>query len=213
MKNVILIAPPAAGKGTLSKILCNNLGYISLSTGDLLREKAQKDLVLQEKMKSGKLISDETVFNALEEKLSELKDTTYILDGFPRTIEQAIMYKNLISNMNKKIGIVIYLDVPKEELIKRITTRLSCPKCKKPYSTINDKLKPKEEGICDTCKEKLIKREDDTALAFEQRYDEYLKKTSPLINYYEQEGLLCKIKAIDTDETYNEAISFIKMED
>ena len=95
MKNIILVAPPAAGKGTLSKQL-EKLGYISLSTGDMLREKSKTDEVLNEMMKKGSLISDDIVFNILEEKIVSLDDKNYILDGFPRTVNQAIMYDKLL---------------------------------------------------------------------------------------------------------------------
>ena len=92
MKNVILIAPPAAGKGTLAKRLVDSLGYVQLSTGDMLRDQAKEDENLCDMMKTGKLIDDKTVFKALEAKLNKLGDTPYILDGFPRTVNQAVMY-------------------------------------------------------------------------------------------------------------------------
>ena len=98
MKNVILIAPPAAGKGTLAKDL-ESLGFIQLSTGDMLRELAKEDKALEEIMKTGKLIDDNTVFKALEAKLNKLGNTPYILDGFPRTVTQAKMYDELLKSM------------------------------------------------------------------------------------------------------------------
>lgn len=210
MKNIILIAPPAAGKGTLSKLLSDRLGYVSLSTGDMLREKATTDQNLQEIMKQGKLLSDELVFGILEEKLLSIKDTPYILDGFPRTVNQAEMYDKLLEKLNMETGIAIYLDVPREELEERIVTRLICPKCKKPYSTRNKDLIPEEDGICDTCKVELLKREDDTKEVFDKRYEEYLDKTSPLLNYYEEKGLLEKVSTLETEETYEEVVALIK---
>lgn len=210
MKNIILIAPPAAGKGTLAKQLVDRLGYISLSTGDMLRDKAKTDQELQAKLQTGKLISDEIVFTILEEKLLSLGDVPYILDGFPRTVEQAIMYQNLLKKLNRKLGVVVYLDVPKEELKARIVTRLICPVCKKSYSTRNLELIPKEEGICDTCKVALIQRSDDTEEVFEQRYEEYLNKTSPLLNYYKQQGLMKSVSAIEAEDTYDQTLEIIK---
>ncbi len=210
MKNIILIAPPAAGKGTLSKMLSDNLGYVGLSTGDILREKAQTDEVLREAMKTGKLIDDETVFAALEEKLDKLGDKPYILDGFPRTVKQAIMYDELLSKMERDLGIVIYLDVDKEILKERITTRLVCPSCKKPYSTRQGNLYPKDGKTCDTCHVDLVQRADDTEEVFEERFKEYLEKTEPLVNYYEEKGLLVKVDSSDASKTYEEVISLIK---
>lgn len=209
MKNIILVAPPAAGKGTLAKKL-EELGYISLSTGDMLREKSKTDEVLNEMMKKGSLISDDIVFNILEEKIVSLDDKNYILDGFPRTVNQAIMYDNLLEKLNKDIGVVIYLDVDKDILLKRTITRRVCPNCKKSYSTITESLKPKKENVCDVCKSSLIQRADDTEDIFEVRYNEYMDKTYSLINYYEEKNILHHIDTTDSDETYKRVLKLIK---
>lgn len=209
MKNIILVAPPAAGKGTLAKKL-EELGYISLSTGDMLREKSKTDEVLNEMMKKGSLISDDIVFNILEEKIVSLDDKNYILDGFPRTVTQAIMYDNLLEKLDKDIGVVIYLDVDKDILLKRTITRRVCPNCKKSYSTITESLKPKKENVCDVCKSSLIQRADDTEDIFEVRYNEYMDKTYPLINYYEEKNILHHIDTTDSDETYKRVLKLIK---
>lgn len=209
MKNIILVAPPAAGKGTLAKKL-EELGYISLSTGDMLREKSKTDEVLNEMMKKGALISDDIVFNILEEKIVSLDDKNYILDGFPRTVNQAIMYDNLLEKLDKDIGVVIYLDVDKDILLKRTITRRVCPNCKKSYSTITESLKPKKENVCDVCKSPLIQRADDTEDIFEVRYNEYMDKTYPLINYYEEKNILHHIDTTDSDETYKRVLKLIK---
>lgn len=210
MKNVILIAPPAAGKGTLAEMLMKRDNYISLSTGNMLKEKAKTDKELDEELKSGKLINDEVVFKCLEEKLMSIGYNPYILDGFPRTINQAIMYEDLLKKLNREIGIVIYLDVPKEELIKRITTRMICPSCKRSYSTVTKELMPQEDGICDDCEIPLIKRNDDSEETFITRYNEYLEKTSNLVHYYEGKKLLYRISAIDSEKTYEEVSKVIK---
>lgn len=209
MKNIILVAPPAAGKGTLAKKL-EELGYIPLSTGDMLREKSKKDEVLSDMMKKGTLISDDIVFKILEENLISLGDKNYILDGFPRTVNQAIMYDNLLEKLNKDIGVVIYLDVDKDILLKRTITRRICPDCKRSYSTITENLKPKKDNICDVCKSPLIQRADDTEDIFEVRYDEYMNKTYPLINYYEEKNILHHINTTDSDETYKRVLKLIK---
>ena len=209
MKNIILVAPPAAGKGTLAKKL-EELGYISLSTGDMLREKSKKDEVLSDMMKKGTLISDDIVFKILEENLISLGDKNYILDGFPRTVNQAIMYDNLLEKLDKDIGVVIYLDVDKDILLKRTITRRICPNCKRSYSTITENLKPKKENICDVCKSPLVQRADDTEDIFEVRYDEYMNKTYPLINYYEVKNILHHINTTDSDETYKRVLKLIK---
>lgn len=210
MKNVILIAPPAAGKGTLAKKLVDNFGYVQLSTGDMLRELAKEDENLRDMMKTGKLIDDETVFKALKAKLNKLGDTPYILDGFPRTVNQAVMYDELLHSINKDLGVVIYLDVDKEELKNRVTTRLVCPSCKASYSTRNESLFPKEKDLCDSCKVNLIKREDDSEEVFYSRYDEYLKKTSPLVDYYESKGLLVIVNDVDSNVIFDKVSSLVR---
>lgn len=209
MKNVILLAPPAAGKGTLAKKL-EELGYVQLSTGDMLRERAKEDENLKEMMSLGKLIDDETVFEALKSKLNKLGNTPYILDGFPRTVKQAVMYDELLKELDKDLGVVIYLDVDKEELKNRVTTRLICPSCKASYSTRNKDLFPKEEGICDNCKVELTKRADDSEEVFNSRYDEYLTKTSPLVNYYESRSLLERITEADANKVFEKASELVK---
>lgn len=210
MKNVILIAPPAAGKGTLAKKLVDSFGYVQLSTGDMLREQAKEDESLRDMMKTGKLIDDETVFKALKAKLNKLGDIPYILDGFPRTVNQAVMYDELLHSINKDLGVVIYLDVDKEELKNRVTTRLVCPSCKASYSTRNESLFPKEKDLCDSCKVNLIKREDDSEEVFYSRYDEYLKKTSPLIDYYESKGLLVRVNDVDSNVIFDKVSSLVR---
>lgn len=210
MKNVILLAPPAAGKGTLAKKLKDKYGYIQLSTGDMLRERAKEDKNLKEIMDSGKLISDDIVFEALKSKLNKLDHAPYILDGFPRTVAQAVMYDELLKDLNKELGVVIYLDVDKEELKNRVTSRLVCPSCKASYSLRNKDLFPKKEGICDDCAEKLIQRADDTEEVFNQRYEEYQLKTSQLVNYYESKGVLERITEVDTEKVFEKASEVIK---
>lgn len=210
MKSVILIAPPAAGKGTLAKKLVDEFGYVQLSTGDMLRDLAKVDKSLNEMMMSGKLIDDNIVFKALEAKLNKLGDTPYILDGFPRTISQAVMYDELLSNMGKELGVVIYLDVDKEELKSRVVTRMICPSCKSSYSTRNESLFPKREGLCDSCDIKLIQREDDKEEVFNKRYDEYLVKTSPLIHYYESKGLLFRVDDVDANVIFDKVSSLVR---
>ncbi len=210
MKNIILLAPPAAGKGTLAKKLVDSFGYVQLSTGDMLREKAKEDETLREIMNSGKLVSDELVFEALKTKLNKLGSTPYILDGFPRTVAQAVMYDELLREMDKDLGVVIYLDVDKEELKNRVTTRLICPKCKASYSSRNKDLFPKNEGLCDDCNEELIQRNDDTEEVFNQRYDEYQSKTSKLVDYYEARNLLERVTEVDADKVFEKASELVK---
>ena len=193
MKNIILIAAPAAGKGTLSELLVEKYGYIHISTGDLLREASKEKSELGEKistmLKNGELVSDEIVFELLENKL-KVVDKQYILDGFPRTINQAYKYDELITKLNKSLGIVVVLNCDYDILKNRIVGRWLCKECGSIYNTLTGVNTPKEENICDKCGGELYKRSDDNEESFKTRYETYLEKTKPLIDFYQEKGNL-----------------------
>ena len=189
MKNIIFIAPPAAGKGTHSKTLVDKYDYVHISTGDMLREVIASGSTLGLEVKNiidqGKLVSDELIIKLIQNKLDEIKGKPFILDGFPRTLNQAISLDELIDDNYE----VIYLDIDKETAIKRIEGRLTCS-CGASYNVNNEAFKPKVEGICDKCGNKLIKRDDDNVESFAVRYDTFLTNTKPLYDYYEEKGKL-----------------------
>ncbi len=195
MKNLILIAAPGAGKGTLSNDLLAKYDYVHISTGDLLREQVAKGDELGKEIEkvqqSGGLVSNEIVYKALENKLKDPKcDNGYILDGFPRNLEQAKEYDNILKKSGRDLGIVIVLDIPKEELIERITGRFSCKECGEIHNIYSKELKPKKEGKCNKCGGELIQRKDDNLESFEKRYQTYLESTEPLIEFYKKKGVL-----------------------
>ena len=195
MKNLILIAAPGAGKGTLSKDLLSKYDYVHISTGDLLREQVAKGDKLgkeiQKVQEAGGLVSNEIVYKALEQKLkSPACDNGYILDGFPRNLEQAREYDEILKKLGRDLGIVIVLDIPKEELIERITGRYSCKDCGEIHNIYSEELKPIKEGFCNKCGGELIQRKDDNLESFEKRYQTYLESTAPLIDYYNEKGVL-----------------------
>lgn len=194
MKNIIFIAPPAAGKGTQSELLCNKYGLLHISTGDLLREESKKDTELgkkiKEKMSTGKLIDDSIIIELLKNKLIEIGNKSIILDGFPRTVVQAEAYDDMLDELNLDLGYVIVLDVDKELLEKRIVGRVCCPKCGNVYNELIEESKPMQEGLCNNCHTELVKRNDDNSESFKVRYETYLNTTKPLISYYESKGCL-----------------------
>lgn len=195
MKSIILIAPPAAGKGTEAAILKERYNIPHISTGDLLRKASQENTEegreIKEQLEHGALVDDDVVVKLLRERILEPDcNNGYILDGFPRTVMQARIYENMLTSINKELGTVIYLDIDRELARNRIIGRISCPKCGKVYNTLVEGLKPKMEGICDTCFVALYKRTDDTASTFDQRFDTYVEKTSKLIEYYKVKGIL-----------------------
>lgn len=207
MKNIILIAAPAAGKGTLSDLLVKKYDYLHISTGDLLREVSKENTELGQKiakmLQNGELVTDEIVFELLENKLRQV-DKPYILDGFPRTLNQAYKYDELIQKLNKDLGIVVVLNCDYEILKKRIVGRYLCKDCGSIYNTLTGVNTPKQEGICDNCGGDLYKRSDDNEESFKTRYETYLEKTKPLIDFYEKKGNLYYIDSQTTDTMLKE---------
>lgn len=206
MKNIIFIAPPAAGKGTQSELLISKYGYEHISTGDLLRNeiKSGSDLgkELDSMMKSGSLISDEIVNRLLINTLSNITKP-FILDGYPRTISQALKLDEILASLNKSVDVVVYLDVEEELAMKRATGRLSCKSCNRIYHKYFSK--PRVEGICDDCGSSLISRADDTPDTFKIRYDTYMSNTKPLLDFYSNKNILVKVDANkEADETFSE---------
>lgn len=208
MKNIIFIAPPAAGKGTQSKLLSEKYNIPHISTGDLLRDEINKETQLgnsiKKDMEQGNLITDEVVLSLLEQRLIETdcKDG-YILDGYPRNVKQAIAYDALLTKMNKDLGVVIFLDIDKDLALERTISRVICPNCGASYNLLIEDVKPKVEGICDRCSSKLKTRSDDNEETFLKRFNTYLEKTSDLINYYQDKKVLKIIKVTKEKSAMN----------
>lgn len=204
--NIVLIAAPAAGKGTQAAMLKEEYNLYHLSTGDLLREIAATDTELGKEVKSkidnGILIDDELMLKLLKEKISSLVGYNgFIFDGFPRTINQADMLGNLLKEMNQKVDYVFFLEVQKEIAMKRAVGRVTCPQCGGIFNTYFDTFK--EAGKCPNCEATLVHREDDTEEKFNLRFDTYIEKTQPLVEYYKNLNLLNVIKCSDIkEETY-----------
>lgn len=215
MKNLILLAVQGAGKGTLAKELSNKYGYVHISTGDLLRERAKEDDELGHQIKNlidhGLLVPNDIIFQAISDKISQNEcENGYILDGFPRNMEQAIGYDELLKKLNKDIGLVINLTIPNELLKTRILGRRTCRECGKIYNIYSDTLKPKKEGICDSCGGTLYQRDDDNEDALKKRVNTYFEVTQPLIDYYKNKGILYEIESIDSDKVVAEVEEILK---
>ena len=210
MKNIIFIAPPAAGKGTQSDILVNKYGYNHISTGDLLREEvasgSELGKELEQKMANGELISDEIVNNLLTNAL--MGDKPFILDGYPRNVKQITYLEEILNSINKKIDVVIYLNVPEDVACNRACGRLICPKCNRSFHKTENK--PKVENTCDSCGSTLISRSDDTEETFKVRFNTYLENAKPILEYYESKGLLKVVDKINIDEVSSEIEKVIK---
>ena len=160
MKNVIFLAPPAAGKGTFSELLIQKYGYQHISSGELLRDEALKNKELAKDLENGQLISDEVVMKLVVDKLhSSFTNSNFILDGIPRTFNQVHLLEQYIQLDQ---FVVIYIHVDKSVLLKRVLGRRVCPNCEKNYNVSFEKFRPKIENVCDVCSSSLIKRTDDT---------------------------------------------------
>lgn len=193
MKNIILMGPPGAGKGTLATVLRDDLHLAHISTGDMFREAIAEGTPLgkeaQSYISSGALVPDEVTIGLVKERLSKPDCANgFLLDGFPRTLVQAEALSELSKEINRPIEVVINLECDEKELISRISGRRVCPQCGAPYHIVNKK--PLKEGICDVCGTALRQRPDDNEEALKVRLQHYVKDTKPLLNYYEKLGLV-----------------------
>lgn len=217
MKNIIFVAAPAAGKGTISAKVCTEYNIPHISTGDLLRNEivasSKIGMEIKSAMARGEFVSDEVITKLLKKRL-EAKDCKkgYILDGYPRNISQAKTYDNILKDLNYDEGLVVFLDIDKSLAMKRALSRVVCSKCGLSYNLINKEYAPLKEGICDNCGSSLKTRSDDNEESFINRFDTFMKETYPLLEYYENKGNLLKIKVDDitTDDIFDEIKKVIK---
>ncbi len=200
---IILLGPPGAGKGTIAKKLMAEDGSVQISTGDILRAAVAAGTELGKQaeaaMKAGDLVTDELIMGIMEERLQQEDcQKGYLLDGFPRTIPQAEALKALLEKLGEKLDFALELDVPRDIIIDRLTTRRTCANCGEIY---NVKSKPpKVEGVCDVCGgNEIVQRDDETVEAIENRLEVYNEQTAPLIDFYRNEGLLLSVQASDSD--------------
>lgn len=206
MKNLILLAVQGAGKGTLAKKLKEKYGYVHISTGDILRERASVGDELGNELKSmmdnGQLVPNDIIFEAVEYKITQPECANgYILDGFPRNLEQAQGYTKILEKLNKDAGIAINMTIPEELLVQRIIGRRMCKECGAIYNIYNDQLKPTTEGICNKCGGTLYQRDDDNEEAMKTRIETYFKVTAPVIDYYREKGILYEVDSTDSEVT------------
>jgi adenylate kinase len=186
---IILLGPPGSGKGTQAEKLNDDLGLIRLSTGDMLREAVRDQTELgkmaKEYMDRGALVPDSVVIGLMRERIVSLKEG-FVLDGFPRTVQQADALGEFV-----EIDHVINLDVDDEELVGRLTKRRSCPDCNVVYHLLYKP--PMKDGICDKCGATLYHRSDDTEETVRARLRVYRDSTFPLIEYYGKKGILVDV--------------------
>ena len=205
MKNIMFIAPPAAGKGTQAELVVEKYHIPHISTGDILREISKEESEIgeyvRETLASGQLVKDEITYQLIEDRLKrdDCKNG-YIIDGFPRNIEQANEYDKILERLGYEVGNVILLNIDKKTLEKRITGRRLCESCNAIYNINDPKNTPKQESVCDVCGGKLYQRSDDNLESFQTRYQTYEEKTAPIIEHYRKQNVLKEINGDDTVE-------------
>lgn len=205
--NIIFLGAPGSGKGTQANILEKKYGIKHLSTGDMLRNRGKIDDELGKSIKNlidnGFFVDDETMLKILEEKFLENSESGYILDGYPRNLNQAKSLDELVKKLGRTIDLVVNLKIDDNVVLKRITDRWVC-RCGKSYNyTYNP---PATKDICDKCGGTLYKRKDDNENSIKVRLVQYYNMTEPLINYYKERNLLVDIDALQSIGAVNESI-------
>jgi len=194
---LVLIGPPGSGKGTQAKRMAEELGFVHLSTGDILREAVREGTPLgleaKKYMEEGRLVPDEVVIGIVREKLRSPEcEKGVVFDGFPRTISQAEALDRILEELGRRLDRVVEVEVSEEEVLRRLTGRRTCRNCGAMYHVFFEP--PKVEGVCDKCGGPLYQREDDKEDVIKERLRVYRKDTEPLISYYEKKGVLVKVK-------------------
>jgi len=208
---LILLGPPGGGKGTQAKRLQESLGLIQLSTGDMLRAAVVSGSPIGQQakavMEAGKLVSDEIVIGIIAERIGAPDARNgFVLDGFPRTVAQAEALDRMLADKATAIDAAIEIQVPDSLLIDRVAGRYTCAKCGAGYH--DTFLKPKKEGVCDTCGgTQFIRRADDNAETVRSRLVAYHAQTAPILPYYEAKGLL---KVVDGTLPIDEVTARLK---
>lgn len=196
MKNIILMGPPGAGKGTNAKRIASFYNVPHISTGDMFREAIKNKTPLGELankyISEGLLVPDDVTIGLVKERLSNKDcENGFLLDGFPRSLPQAEALTEIGKEISRPINYVINIVVPESILVDRISGRRVCKNCGAPFHITN--MKPKVEGVCDLCGGPLMQRKDDNEETLKSRLHEYHKMTEPLINYYENLGVVSEI--------------------
>ena len=210
---IIMLGAPGAGKGTQAKMIAEKYSIPHISTGDIFRANIKNGTELGKEAKTymdqGKLVPDElTVKILLDRVAADDCKNGYVLDGFPRTIPQAEVLENELNKLGDKIDYAIDVNVPDENIIKRMSGRRACLSCGATYHI--EHIPPKKEGICDRCGGELILRDDDKPETVKKRLDVYHEQTQPLIDYYTKKGIIKDVDGTQQmDDVFNAIVKIL----
>ncbi|GJL52722.1 MAG: adenylate kinase [Nitrospirales bacterium] len=198
---IIFLGPPGVGKGTQADVIATRFAIAKISTGDLLRDGVANGTSLglkaKQYMDSGGLVPDEVVIGLIEEKLTAPESQSgFLLDGFPRTVAQANTLSEILKTKNQSLDKVVYFVLPKEEIVRRLSGRRSCPKCRAVFHI--ESIPPKKADVCDFCCTALVQRSDDQPETIQARLSVYEEQTAPLIEYYRGTNILCELDGSGT---------------
>lgn len=206
---LILIGPPGGGKGTQAKLLSQKFGLAHYGTGDILREAVRLGTPAGKLAKAyvtvGQLVPDELVNQMIAERFGQNgRPENFVMDGYPRTLNQALAFDQVLRESDLALDCVVLLEVPDEEIVQRLTGRWSCPKCKTTFHTMYKP--PRRAGVCDECGTALIQREDDKEETVRKRLKVYHQSNVELLGHYRSHGLLREVCGQGDIETVNDAI-------
>jgi len=217
---IVLLGPPGVGKGTEANLLATRLSIDHISTGDMLRQEVRENTDLgkeaQSFMNSGKLVTDEVIMAMVRKRLKQICSSNviasnakqshgFVLDGVPRTLNQAEVLQEILKELNTNLDFVIEFEAKEEVLIERLSGRRVCKKCHALYHITN--MRPKKEGVCDRCGGDLYQRDDDKVATIKRRLAIYRKETEGLKEFYRKKGLLLVINAEgDAEETFRKIV-------
>ncbi|HHY39817.1 MAG TPA: adenylate kinase [Syntrophaceticus sp.] len=212
--NILIMGPPGAGKGTQASRITSFFEIPHISTGDMFRAEIKQASELGKRIKSyldtGQLVPDEVTVEVIKKRLQQA-DTQkgFLLDGFPRTIPQAEALDGILKEMGRSLDLVINIKVDPQVLLDRMTGRRVCQKCGATYHVVNQP--PRVEGVCDLCEGELYQRSDDTVETVSNRLDVYQKQTAPLLEYYQQRGIVAEVNGEQSiDDVFKEIEQLIR---
>jgi len=213
---IILLGPPGSGKGTQAELLSKKYGIPHIAMGDILREEVARGTSLGKKvyvyMSRGELVPDEIVIEVLKERIKKPDcKNGFILDGFPRTLNQAKALDTMLDELGFRIDAVVYIDVPDEEIVRRLSLRRTCRVCGRVYNLYYNP--PKQDGKCDVCGGELFIRDDDKPEVIRNRLKVYNEQTRPLVSYYEESKLLVRVDGVNSiDNVFQQIVKKLSLE-